>query len=345
MPARLSGRWAFVVLFVLLCLFSIVPAQSGRRLPKTGDQGGDEVKLGTSEVVLPITVRDEYGHLVRGLHQDDFIVLENQKRQKVSSFTVEQVPVNVVLLLDASGSVFTEIPAIREAAKEFTNRFTEDDKFAVVSFADKIDILQDWTNDKSLVNHALNWKYKGGELTAFYDSLSFVCDRLLSKVQGRKVVILLTDGVDTSSKLKMERAFDDVVRQQAVVYVVSKARVQIVEIEKMYGGKMGKVTGTAGQVRGIEAELEHGERILVQLAEMTGGFVYSPLANAELTKAYRDVAEEIKGQYVITYVSSNEEKDGSYRPIKIALSHAGYTVYSRQGYYATSDKQGDNAKP
>jgi Ca-activated chloride channel family protein len=342
-PARLIERWVFVALLVLLLLSSIVPAQSGRQLPKSTDKGGDDVKLGTSEVVLPITVRDEYGHLVRGLHQDDFVVLESDKRQKVSSFSVQQVPVNVVLLLDASGSVFTEIPAIREAAKQFTDRFTENDKFSVVQFADKVETLQDWTSDKSLVNHALNWKYKGGEITLFYDSLQYVCDKLLSKVNGRKIIILLTDGVDTGSKLTKDRVFNEIVRQQAVVYVVSKARVQIVEIEKQYGGTVGKITGTAGQVKAIEHELENGERLLGELADKTGGFMYSPIRNEELTKAYRDVAEEIKGQYVITYVSSNEEQDGSFRPIKIALSHAGYTVYSRQGYYAP--KPAENAKP
>lgn len=334
MPAGSMRRWLFAAFCFLLFLAGIAPAQSGRKLPKSADKGGDEVTLSTAEVVLPITVRDEYGHLVHGLHQDDFIVLENDKRQKMSSFTVQQVPVNVVLLLDASGSVFTEIPAIREAAKQFTDKFTDNDKFSVVQFADKVDLLQDWTSDKSLVNQALNWKYKGGEITLFYDSLEYVCQNVLSKVDGRKVIILLTDGVDTGSRAKMDHAFNEVVKQQAIVYVVSKARVQIVDIEKRFGGTTGKITGTAGQVKAYINELEEGERLLGNLAQMTGGYMYSPIQNTELTKAYRDVAEEIKGQYVITYVSSNEEQDGSFRPIKVALSHAGYTVYSRQGYYA-----------
>src|SRR5262249_3498204 len=162
---------------------------------KSTDTGkDDEVTLSTSEVILPITVRDEFGHLVRGLHQEDFVVLEGDKRQKMTSFTVEQVPVNVVLLLDASGSVFTEIPAIREAARNFTERFTDKDKFAVVQFADKIQTIQEWTNDKSEVNHALNWKYRGGDMTLFYDALQDVCVNTLSKVDGRKIIILMTDG-------------------------------------------------------------------------------------------------------------------------------------------------------
>ncbi|HZS48808.1 MAG TPA: VWA domain-containing protein [Blastocatellia bacterium] len=339
MSVRFVRLWAIAALSALFLLVTLAPGQSGRRLPKTNDKGSDEVQLSTAEVILPITVRDEFGHLVRGLKESDFIVLENEKRQKVTSFTVEQVPVNVVLLLDASGSVFTEIPAIREAAKKFTDQFTENDKFAVVQFADKIQTLQDWTNDRSEVNHALNWKYRGGDLTLFFDALQDVCVNTLSKIDGRKVIILMTDGVDTGSKGTMEAAFKAAVKAQATVYVIDKAKVQIVDIQKQTGGVGGAISGTKGIGRIFIQQLEEAERHLGELAEMTGGSMYSPLKNDELTKAYKDVADEIKGQYVVTYVSSNEDQDGSYRPIKVALSHAGYTAYSRQGYYANKGQQ------
>ena len=337
MIVSLRKRWAPAALALIMLLSGVAPAQSGRRLPRTVEKGDDEVKLGTSEVVLPVTVRNEYGHLVRGLRVDDFVILEDNKRQKVTSFSVEQVAVNVVLLLDASGSVFTEIPAIREAANRFTEQFTEQDKFAAVQFADKVEVIQDWTSNRDDIKHALAWKYKSGNSTLFYDALEKTCTDLLSKVEGRKVIILLTDGVDTESKTTMDRAFNAAVRAQATVYVVSKVKGIINHIQKEYGGIGGVLTGTSGMARLYIQQLLEAERRLAQLAEMTGGTMYSPIENADLKKAYRDVAEEIKGQYVITYISSNEGQDGRFRQIKVALSQAGYTAYSRQGYYAAKN--------
>ena len=143
-------------------------AQSGRPVTpkdptqgqKQAGEGGADVLLGTQEVLLTITVHDAKGHAARGLTSDDFIVAEDRVRQRIVSCTVASQPVNVVLLLDASGSVFNELASIREAADSFVRALGPEDRVAVVQFAQKVELLQDWTTDREASEHAIDWRYK-----------------------------------------------------------------------------------------------------------------------------------------------------------------------------------------
>src|SRR6185437_14737114 len=129
------------------------PQQSGR---------DDAVRLRAEEVLLNVTVVDPYGHQATELTKDEFIIAEDAQRQDIASFVVSSVPVNVVLMLDASGSVVTEINSLRDAAMHFVRQLGPEDRVSVMEFHTDVELIQDWTAKTEDVRHALSWRFKPG---------------------------------------------------------------------------------------------------------------------------------------------------------------------------------------
>jgi Ca-activated chloride channel family protein len=338
------------ILTLLLSLSSL--AQSGRKLPADGPkpERDDVVRLRADEVLLNVTVLDSYGRQATGLTRGDFIVAEDGQRQDISSFIVSSVPVNVVLLLDASGSVVSEIDSLRQAAMQFVNALGPEDRVSVIEFHTKLELIQDWTAKAEDVRHALSWRFKPGMvmnkqgryefgLTALYDAIYSSADEQLGKVEGRKAIIILTDGDDSSSKVTYEQAVSAVVKAGAVVYVVSKARAMLAQLAP-YRGKTARILAGAyaQQAAMLAARLEQAEQIMTDLSRRTGGQIYSPLEDKEMGAVYAQVAREIKNQYIITYVSKNETRDGRLRRVNVFLTRPGYTSRTRDSYYAPREQ-------
>lgn len=343
-----SRKSLFIVIFI--CAVSVVlptAAQSGKnrgvdRVDRSKTKGDEDVvKLGTTEVLLSVTVRNQFGRLERGLEKKDFIVAENNKRQDISSFRIQQVPINVLLLLDASGSVFTRMSDIRQAASSFVEALGPEDRVSVVQFADKILLLQDWTNNRDDIRQALFYKYRAGEYTLLNDGLYFATTAQFPKVKGRKVLIMLTDGVDTTSNTSSDVAYDSVTRAEASLYVISETEAEIKEIREKYMGVGGVISGTRGPAQQAIDELQEAERKMMERAEHSGGRLISPVGNEDLKAAYAQVTEELKSQYIITYSTTNDRKDGSFRAVQVMLAKPGFSAYTRQGYYAPKG----NAEP
>lgn len=335
-----------VIAFALWPL-ALSSAQSGRNRGVSKVEHADSkdeddiVRLGTTEVLLSVTVRNQFGRLARGLDKTDFIVAENNKRQEISSFRIEKVPINVLLLLDASGSVFTRMGDIREAAWTFVQSLGPEDKVSVVQFADKVQLLQDWTTNRGDIRQALFFKYRAGEWTLLNDGIYFAATTQFPKVKGRKVLIMLTDGVDTTSDVQSDVAYDSIIRADSSLYVISEAEAEIREIQKQYMGVGGAIAGVRGQAQEIVDQLRAAERAMMDRAEKSGGRLFSPVGQTDLKDAYQQVTQELKSQYVITYSSNNEKKDGTYRSVQVLLTEPGFSAYTRQGYYAPKG----NAEP
>ncbi|HEU4386472.1 MAG TPA: VWA domain-containing protein [Blastocatellia bacterium] len=301
------------------------------------------------EVLLNVTVTDEYGHQETGLKKQDFIISEDGKRQDITSFLVSTVPVNVLLLLDASGSVAGQIDSLRSAAEQFVKHLSPEDKVSAIEFHTNIELIQDWTSSQNDLMHAISWRFRPGVVrdkrgnatlgsTSLYDAVYLAATEQLAKVDGRKAIIMLTDGVDTSSKVTFEQALASVIKTGAVVYVVSKARAFIQALKgytnpvsRVFGGGMAQAAGAA------IAALEGAEQLMTDLCKKTGGRIFSPIEDKELSGAYGEVAQELKSQYIITYVPKNEARDGQLRYIKVYLARAGYSARTRESYYAPKD--------
>lgn len=319
-------------LLVALVATTLAPAalaQSGRRLPQKAEKPQDEViRLRADEVLLNITVFDSFGRQVTNLGKDEFIIAENGERQEIASFATAEVPVNVVLLLDASGSVVGQIDSLRQAATSFVNELGPEDTVSVIQFHSTVELIQDWTSSRDEISHAISWRFRPGMvrtsegrssygMTALYDAIYLCAEEQLEKVEGRKAVIILTDGIDTISKVAYDHAVTSLIRAGAVVYVVSKARALLALAPRAY-----------------HAQIENAERLMTNMADRTGGRIFSPLKDDDLKENYEKVARELKSQYILTYVPKNDARDGKLRRVSVYLTRPGYSVRTRDSYYA-----------
>jgi len=346
---KLRDTWGRIygAFLIALLLISVAHPQSGRKTTsgKEGNQD-DAIKLRAEEVLLNVTVTDSYGHQATELTKDEFIVAEDGQRQDIASFVMSSVPINVVLMLDASGSVVSQINSLRDAAMHFVNQLGPEDKISVIEFHTNVELIQDWTAKAEDVRHALSWRFKPGMVqtkqgsfdygtTALYDALYSAADEQLAKVEGRKAIIMLTDGDDTSSKVTYEQALTAIVKSGPVVYVISKAREFINELNK-YRSRTGRVFngGNAQMADMMVARFERAEELMTGLSTRTGGRIFSPLEDKEMKDIYAQVAHELKNQYIITYIPKNLEHDGMLRHIKVFLTRPGYVARTRDGYYA-----------
>lgn len=334
-----KGRLILLILAILFATPSIW-AQSGRHLTSTEEAKSNEgafISVSTSEVLLPVTVRNEYGHLAKGLAEQDFIVIEDGVRQEITSFNIREAPINVILLLDASGSIYAESKSIRDAALRFAQQLRPTDRISVIQFADKVELIQDWTSNISDIKHAINWRYRPGQATHLWDALFLATDEKFAQVEGRKAIIILTDGDDTQSRVSREQAYRATIKSGASVYIVSKAQAITKRLQRENAGLKGRLTGTKAQAALLVERLKSAQTNLDELAQKTGGKLYSPLKAEDLSSAYSQVAEEFKHQYLITYIPNNDQHDGAFRAVTIAVTKPGMTIQAKEGYIAPKD--------
>lgn len=337
---------------VILFIFSLLTptglyGQSGRSVSEAQvddksqaiNQDEDVLRVSTEEVLLPVSVRDSTGAPVPGLKQEDFLVFDNGIRQQVNSFNRQRVPANIVLLLDASGSVFSQMRFIRDAAKRFIKGLLEEDQLCVMQFADRVELLQDWTPVRSLqqLEKSVDWRYRPGMRTTFYDGLYLAAAEQLGKVEGRRIIILLTDGLDTGERLRANfaDALNAVRRAEASVYVVSLTAILRAQLEKKAGDTKLRRLFSGYDPRDIArylALIDNSEKLLGDLAAQTGGRTFLPLEDRDLAPAYAAIAEELRTQYLLTYRPQPRTKAGEYRQVRVLVPPGGYEVGARAGY-------------
>lgn len=332
--------------WLLMCALSWSSfGQSGRKeaeaapTPASAAQDSDEVlRVRTDEVLLPISVRDGAGAPVNGLRAEDFLVYDNGVRQEIRSFNRQRVPANIVLLLDASGSVFRQMRFIREAAKNFAQGLLPQDKICVMQFADRVELLQDWTSAVEIqkVEKTLDWRYHAGQSTVFYDGLYLAAEDQLRKVEGRRIIILLTDGIDTAEhkRASFTDSLNAVRRADASVYVLSLTASLRALINKQAGSGLRLLASgyDARVIRQYLSLIDRAEGNLGKLAQETGGRLFLPVTETDLLPAYQAIAEELRTQYIITYKPKPQLKEGEWRRVRVLVLPGGYEIATREGY-------------
>ena len=181
---------------------------------------GDVVRVNTTLVTLPVSVMDRDGRYIPNLRKEDFRLWEEGVEQNVAFFSSVDKPFSVVLMIDTSGSTRFRLDEIQEAAITFVNQLRQDDRVMVVSFDDQVRVLSEFTNDRSRLRNAIR-RTEPGDGTKLYDAVDLVMNQRLSGVEGRKAIVLFTDGVDTTSR---HASYDSNIRDaeelDALVYTV-----------------------------------------------------------------------------------------------------------------------------
>jgi Ca-activated chloride channel family protein len=307
---------------VLVLLAGVLPLASGRitsipvafavgrALPFQDPQFKSRVDL----VNVGVTVTDKRGKLISTLSRDDFTIVEDGHPQAITYFAGAAAPapeMHLGLLLDVSGSMESDIAFTRTAAVKFLNSLTEALDVTLVDFDTEVRVARYEQHDFARLIERIRAQRTGGD-TALFDAIGVYLDGAAGQ-EGRKVMLLYTDGGDTRSAMRFGELLDLVKASDVTIYAI------------------GAFDVSAARVRGEE------RMVLQQIAEATGGKVFFPPSVKELDKVYEQVLAEIRAQYTLGYVSSNAKTDGSWRKIDIKISRPearDLRIRARRGYYA-----------
>lgn len=316
------------------------PTPTPTPTPKEEINPGDVISVTTTEVMLPVTVRDESGRLASDLKREDFRVFEDGREQPLSDLALRQVPVDVVLMVDASSSVASNLDDFRRAADGFAERLTSDDRISLIKFDDRIQLLQDWTKSRFQLRRALT-RIEAGMFTRFNDALTLAARQQFGASKSRRAVIVLSDGIDSGRGTSLDSAFRALLESQVVVYVVSNTEIsratKLAELDSLLNG--GDAAVRFNQLRiddlreGLRV-LDRSEQFLAQLTAGTGGRLYKPRTFQALEATYAEVAEELRHQYALYYTPLNKARDGSFRRVRVQMANPGYQSHTRVGYFA-----------
>ncbi|NLV32303.1 MAG: VWA domain-containing protein [Acidobacteria bacterium] len=302
---------------------SFAPGQAPEGETPAIPQAGFKIGVEVNMVNVPVTVRGADGNFLRGLPRDSFRLLEDGQPQEILFFAQEGLPVHIAVVLDTSGSVRSEWGAIRYATRRFIEQLKPGDRFSLTSFNTEIRLKMDWGTDTARLGPVLTSIYCKDD-TKVWDAVWVVSNDVFRGVEGKRVMIIMSDGLDNRSAVTFEEAVQAAVHEEVAVYVVSKTEALRQLMETLY--------------RDIpQQQFANADLALRKLAYETGGRVLYPNNFGQLDDIYADVDEELRNQYTLGYVSSNTDKDGSYRRIDVGVARQGVSVTARPGYYAPRD--------
>lgn len=312
---------------------------------------GEVIRVDTSLVTIPVKVSDRRNRFIAGLVKEDFKVIEDGIEQEIAMFSNEQQPFTVALVLDMSYSTKFKVTEIQDAAITFISKLRPNDKVTVVSFDQEIQVLCDVTSDRQVIEKAIrSTKISYG--TSLYEAVDLVMNEKLKKIDGRKAIVLFTDGVDTSSRTAHDLSnLSDAQELDALIYpiqydtfadvqalknkpVIAAPTIPIPSKDKspfpfpipIGGVGMPSAHGTTAE------EYRKAGEYLNEMALRTGGTVFQADTTANLSQAFSNIADELREFYSIGYYPSGEAKAGKKRKIKVRVNKEGVAVRSRDSY-------------
>jgi VWFA-related protein len=311
---------------------------------------GDVVRVDTSLVTIPVSVRDRNGRYAPDLRREDFRVFEDGVEQRVAYFAAVDQPFTVALVLDTSGSTEFSINDIQRAASSFVEQLKPADRVTVISFDDSIDVLCEPTSDREQLNRAIR-RARGGGGTRLYDAVEYALRKRLAQVPGRKAVVLLTDGVDTTSHSSYKSSLRIAEESDALVYSVSYGGFRSTlpgviaqpRIPLPGGGGiiLGNPRGTGSGGGATAADYARGDAYLNELAQRTGGRMYRGNSVVNISQAFEWVAEELRRQYSLGYYPKAAGKSGERRQVKVQVNQPNLAVQARDSYVYSQKKAED----
>ncbi len=335
----LVPRWKASLFSVLLLLW-MLPAAAQQQQSKPAEASQDQEPLQTFKVDVNVVniyfnVKDKHNALIPNLKKEDFEVAEDGKPQTVKYFRAESdEPLTLGLLIDTSGSQQMVLPMTQEIGANFLHEVLRPKDLAfLISFDVNVELLQDFTNDqsrlrKSLQKTRINVGGGSGGVpgigqgpvpisnpkgTLLYDAVYLASDEKLKQEVGRKAIIILTDGEDVGSRMKIRDAIEAAQKSDVICYVIYEAD---------RGATMG-----------------YGKGDMKKVAEETGGRVIDVGDNPKkLKEAFDQISDELRSQYYIGYTPTNQKRDGTYRKVEVRPVNKDLRIQARKGYYAPGPK-------
>jgi len=307
-----AGRGRFgsrLVARLLVCVF--LGCASATLLAQNPDT---TFKVDVKLVNVFVTVTDGRGAPVGGLEKENFLVKEDGKEQKIAVFSRESaLPLSIVLSVDTSLSTRKDLPLELMSARKFAHAIVRpQDGLALYKFSEEVSEVVPFTSDLKKIDAGID-RVRNGAATALYDAI-FLGSQALARRQGRKVMVVITDGGDTVSQVDYKEALRAAQEAEALIYSII-----IVPIE----ASAGRDTG--------------GEHALIQISEDTGGKSYYATSLPQLDDAFRKISDELRTQYLLAYYPSARFSDSPFRRIQVNLANApaagSYQVHNRAGYY------------
>ncbi|HKP80651.1 MAG TPA: VWA domain-containing protein [Pyrinomonadaceae bacterium] len=334
------------------------PEQQQDQTPSGPEEvdAGDIIKVDTTLVTIPVSVMDRDGRYVPNLQKEEFRIWEDGVEQEVAFFQSVDKPFSVVLMLDTSPSTQFRLEDIQDAAISFVNQLRPDDKVMVVSFNDDIKILSEFTTDRSKLRRAIE-RSRTDDGTRLYDAVDMVINQQLSRIQGRKAIVLFTDGVDTTSRhANYQSNVMDAQELDALIYPVQYDTSRDMSIQSyppnyppmgsidIFGQILGGIFGGGGRRRGgggggyprgrgtQRDDYELANYYLQELANSTGGREYQADSLQNMSYAFANVAEELRRQYSIGYYPKRPPQAGQRRQIRVRARQPNLAVRARDSY-------------
>ena len=274
----------------------------------------ETLKVDVKLVNVFVSVTDAHGAPVANLEKENFLLKEDGKEQKIAIFSKESaLPLSIVLGVDTSLSTRKDLPLEIISARKFAHTIVRpQDGLAVYKFSETVSEVVPFTSDLKKIDAGINYE-RNGSATALYDAV-FLASHALSRRQGRKVMVVITDGGDTMSQMDYKEALRAAQEAEAIIYSII-----IVPIE----ADAGRDTG--------------GEHALVQISSDTGGKYYYAKSLTQLDDAFRQISDELRTQYLLAYYPSQHYSDSDFRQLRVDLLNAPaggpYQSHYRAGYY------------
>jgi len=318
------------------------------------EEDDEVIKVETNLVTMPVSVLDRNGRFISGLKQSDFQIFENNAQQKIEYFAAVEQPFTVILMIDVSPSTAFRIEEIHNAAISFVNQLRRDDKIMVMSFDERVRVLSPLTNNRNTLRNAI-LQAQFGEGTGLYEAVDYAIRQQLQRVEGRKAVVLFTDGVDTTSR---RASYQSTVKEteeiDALFYPIRYDTYSDMQsgggsnnpqsqssgnvIADILGGILGggnvQIGGGNSRRRSgagsSRAEYETGRRYLEELARNSGGRTFE--ANNNLDAAFNGIAEELRRQYTIGYYPETVGQKGERRRLRVRVQRPNLVVRAKNSY-------------
>ena len=362
----------FSLVLPVLAFSCMSPA--GHAQQPAAQQPAATLKIQAREVVLPVTVRDKHGALVSSLKVNDFALTEDGRPQTIKSFTRESnLPFRLGLLVDTSRSVSSALDNERKAAEKFVDQMlpadpknsTQKDEAFLIHFDHEVELLEDFTNSREKLHHELDdmgptraesnssagpettgddrgstqSRRRGG--TQLYDAIYLASHELMEPKDGRKALVVFSDGADRGSKETLNDAVDAADHANVAIYTIYFKGEQ--ESNGFgngnpgggrHGGGGGYPGGGGRRGGDTSANGIDGKKIMERIAQRTGGRYFEAKKKDNHEEIYNQIAEELRGQYLLTYTPDVVDNDGGFHKIALKANKDDLQVVTREGYFA-----------